>query len=149
MTYNTALWPAALCLLAACACGGGHDEEIAKAAQDFATSYFNYDLRRAAKLATGESQAYIAMVASNIGDEQVSQLRDMESGAEIAVDDTRLCEGDTTAEATVRVSGYLPLHSLEPGRAEPADATFRLKLVRRGGAWKVNLQGIPRRLIEK
>ena len=76
--------------------------------------------------------------------EDIDALHAQENGATITVDEIVTPEKDSIGYAIVRVDNHLVMDTIgQVGHIH--DATqYRLEMVKRGGKWKIKLDGLPR-----
>lgn len=153
-TYNfigfvsvKSLCVAALLSFAAVLSGCGEEEgsEAEDVAKAFGEAYFNYDFTTAATLATPESGRWLRFAASNVYEADVKVLRGMDEGAKVDVDDVVYCSDDTTAVATLSVSGAMVRDTIGvAGHVDKDKRTYTFRLVKRGERWLVRMEDLPR-----
>ena len=114
-----------------------------KCALQWAEAYFNYDLKRAAKLSTPESQKWLRFTASNITEEDLDVVRQQDQPATVtlaAVDDVN----DSTWLAVVEVDHLVMPDSIgRPATVFDSPQLFRLNVVRRNNRMFVKMDGVP------
>ena len=145
--YMKTLLAAVVCLTAiiiSASCSTSPEEREKQAAQAtadaFTESYFNYSFERSSGFCTDESIVWLRLAASNVTQEDVDLLNSQPEEATAEALDIDITS-DTTALAVYRVSNFLLADTLgRPGRiVEHAD--FPITLVKRGGKWKVRMEG--------
>lgn len=132
---------AAAAILLSAACNNVSDREM-RVREDigmFANRYFNYNFPEALTLCTPESAKWIRLAASNVTEADLDVLRAQERGAEAEVVSVDFGSGDTTAVATVRVSGFMLADTIGAPGHIVAGAEYRIPAVRRDGRWLVRM----------
>ncbi|MGN0281923.1 MAG: hypothetical protein ACI4B3_06460 [Prevotella sp.] len=114
---------------------------VEKVAEEFALAYFNYDFGKASELITGDSRKWIEFEATNIGYDDITLLREKESGA--TVDIVNVEEWDeNNASVSVRVCDFLDTDTIGGKGHIVSEDTFVLKMQRtEDGQWKVRMEG--------
>lgn len=123
-------------------CNGATSEEkrIKNVVKQFSEAYFNYDLTTAVEHCTPESMKWIEYTASNVNEPDVERLRSKKDKADTNVTNITINENDSTAIVSVNVKNYLRLDSINSAGSIAADTDFRFHVVKRRGAWKVDLR---------
>ena len=131
--------------LAACQGGGRQDGEAqaADVARQFAEAYVQLDLHRASSLCTPESRWWMSFLASNLTQADLDVYNAQPQAATAQAEGLTMLS-DTTARASLSVSGCLLLDSLGHSARVAEEARLTLTLVRRDARWLVSLQGLPR-----
>lgn len=137
-------FPIIALLFAVASCGNDGKEELSATVDSFSVAYFNWQFRRALPYADAASARWLSYAASQVGEDDVDSLRAMEQGAETEITNLQIHDGDSTAVATVRVRNFLAMDSIGEAPHVEQNKTFRLSVARRGGKWKVVLDGLPR-----
>ena len=134
-----------LCLaLSGCQEAETSPEERATAlAADFADAYFNYDFKKARRMATPESEKWLRFAASNVTQEDVDLLNAQEEDATVLAEAYERTS-DSTVVVTVSVRNFLSKDSLGSVGMMTDEAEFRLTTVQRGGDFLVRMEGLPR-----
>ena len=118
-------------------CGSDTEEQVNDVAEAFAKEYFNWHYCEAMPYVTAESSEQMKFLASNVTEDDVQLLRNMESGAEIKIEDCNIADGDSVAYVNVTIENFC--HADTIGRAaslhESANATLMLK--HRDDKWQV------------
>lgn len=128
-------------IISACDSHEQEKGEIGKTAEDFAIAYFNYDFTRASKFATDDSRKWFEFEASNISEENIRQLREMEKGATAELKGINVVN-DSTARVHIRINNFLAVDSIGGFGRIVDERTFVLQLQRSGeGTWKVRMEG--------
>lgn len=124
-------------------CGQDNEEELHETADSFAVAYFNYQFVKAVKYATPESRQWLSYIASQVSQEDVDSLRNMEQGAECETG--HIAANDSIATVEVSVRNFMDMDSIGKGPHMVEQARFRLPLVYRNNKWMVDLKDILRR----
>ncbi|MGM9699159.1 MAG: hypothetical protein ACI3Y0_11020 [Prevotella sp.] len=128
-------------VVTACDNYGNERGEIGKTAEDFATAYFNYDFTGASQFATDDCRKWFEFEASNISDENIRQLREMEEGATVELDGIEIVN-DSTASVGLRIRNFLAIDSIGGLGHIVDEKTIVLQLQRtREAEWKVRMEG--------
>ena len=110
----------------------------------FCQTYFHYQFERAMAFTTDESHKWLVYAASNVHQEDVDIIRSQEMGPSIDVDEVVTPEKDTIGYALVTVDNHLVMDTIGTVGHLQNNIQYRLDLVKRGGKWKIKLEGLPR-----
>lgn len=127
-----------------CSCGSDKEDKLHEAADSFAVAYFNWQFVRAVKYATPESRQWLSYLASQVSQEDVDSLRNMEQGAECEISHINTNNNDSMATVVVNVRNFMDMDSIGKGPHLVEQARFKLPLVYRNDKWKVDLKSILR-----
>ena len=114
------------------------EDKIETIAEDFADSYFNWQYRKAADMATPESGKWLRMAATQITEADVKAFKEQAENVGIdlnSIDQT----SDTTAVAEYQLENLMVKDLLSESPRLVADTTIRVNLVRRNGKWLADL----------
>lgn len=133
-----------MALILTCSCASEDDniKDIQNVADDFATSYFNYDFKKSRKYCTEESDKWIRFAASNVDKKDIETLRAQAEGASHSIGEI-IVINDTSATACITVHNVLVIDTIGvPGHIEN-NAEYVIPLVNRNGKWLVKMEGLP------
>lgn len=117
---------------------GGNDieEQAAEAATNFAASYFNYRLDKAAACSTPEAKAQICYLATNLTEEDIAMLRNKNTVATCEVDGITFAN-DSCAEATCLIKDCYIKDTIGTKGQVFDKRHYSILIVRSGGKWLV------------
>lgn len=118
------------------------EKQVAKTALKFADYLFNYELKEAASLATGDSQGWISFLASNVDEATINLIRSQQEDATVSVDDVTISTS-TIATATITVSNFVWNSGAEGEPSVEKEARFTLHLRKEKGEWRVRMDSLP------
>lgn len=121
-----------------------HGSQAENVVDSFCQTYFSYQFERAMAFVTDESHKWLIYAASNVHQEDVDLMRSQESTASVDVDEVIAPENDTIGYALVSVDNHLVMDSIGEVGHMRDNAQYRLGMVKRGGKWKIKMDGLPR-----
>lgn len=128
-----------------CSAGEFSDEEdLKEVADSFATKYFNWRFPEAMAYTTESSAQWIRYAASNVSQEDVDALRMKNTNATVAIDNVSINYTDSTATVDITVKDALMMDTIGTTANLKATASYTLNAEKRGGQWKIKLDGMPR-----
>lgn len=125
------------------ACSGskdGSEEQLKEVADSFSVGYFNYDLQKAKRFSTDDSEKWLQYIASNIQQEDVDILRQQELPATVQVGEVSYT-GDSSAIVDITVEHFLKLDSMGKAGQMTDEAAFRLNAHIHNGRWYIRMEG--------
>ena len=124
------------------ACGGsrdGSEEQLVEVADSFSVGYFNYDLQKAKRFSTNDSEKWLQYIASNIQQEDIDILRQQELPATVQVGEVSYT-GDSSAIVDVTVQHFLKMDSIGKTGVMTDKADFRLNAHIHNGRWYIRME---------
>ena len=125
------------------ACGenrDGSEEQLVEVADSFSLGYFNYDLQKAKRFCTDDSEKWLQFIASNIQQEDVDILRQQEVSATVEVGEVSYT-GDSSAVVNITVQHFLKMDSIGKTGVMTDEADFRLNAHIHNGRWYIRMEG--------
>lgn len=125
------------------ACGesrDGSEEQLVEVADSFSVGYFNYDLQKAKRFCTDDSEKWLQFIASNIQQEDVDILRQQEESATVEVGEVSYT-GDSSAVVNITVQHFLKMDSIGKTGVMTDEADFKLNADIHNGRWFIRMEG--------
>lgn len=123
----------ATCALALWGCSPDDEEKkAADAAQAFATAFAEYRLGDAAKLCDDEGKRHLAVIASNISNEDLDAINAADE-PQVDIDNIELSGAEATAAITIK--GWLATDSIEPAARHAKDIACHIPMTKANGKW--------------
>ena len=125
------------------ACGeskDGSEDQLMEVVDSFAVSYFNYDLMKAQRFSTVDSEKWLQFIASNIQQEDVDILRQQELPATVEIGEVNYT-GDSSAIVNISVHNFLSMDSIGKVGRMTDEASFRLNAQISNGKWRIRMEG--------
>lgn len=125
------------------ACGenrDGSEEQLVEVADSFSLGYFNYDLQKAKRFCTDDSEKWLQFIASNIQQEDVDILRQQEVSATVEVGEVSYT-GDSSAVVNITVQHFLKMDSIGKTGVMTDEADFKLNADIHNGRWYIRMEG--------
>lgn len=125
------------------ACGeskDGSEDQLMEVVDSFSVSYFNYDLMKAQRFSTVDSEKWLQFIASNIQQEDVDILRKQELPATVEIGEVNYT-GDSSAIVNISVHNFLSIDSIGKAGRMTDEATFRLNAQISNGKWRIRMEG--------
>lgn len=128
-----------------CSCDSQSREKalVKEVADDFASAYFNLDLKKAYSLCDSVSGRWIKFYASNLTEQDLEVWRNNPEGASHEVKEVRLLS-DTSAVVVCEARGYLLIEGVDQPATIAESGVFNLSLVKSGDRWLVRMASLPR-----
>lgn len=127
-----------------CSSHTGDEEQLKENVDSFASSYYNWQFRKALKYCTPESEMWLRYAASNVHQADVDILRAQSEGASHKIQSISYEPGDTLAYVRLLVRNYLRMDTIGNAGRIISKATFKLPVVRRHKRWMVKMEDLPR-----
>lgn len=118
----------------------GREERLKERVDSFATAYFNFRFDRAAAYTTEESERWLRYLASNVQQEDVDAINDMERCATIRIDEVSCQENDTNAKVRITVNDFLQMDTIGTRGKVVKRAQFTISVVYRDENWLVRME---------
>lgn len=116
--------------------------QVRQAAEDWAEAYFHFDYQEAARHTTAEGLRWLQFAASNINEADVEVINQYINDITTSVSDVYV-GNDTMAVAAIHVNHWFSPDSIGHAGSMKDDGTVDVELVKRNGAWKVRMAGLP------
>lgn len=128
-------------MLSSCHLYSTEEEKIVETAEKFGNHLFNYELKEAAAMTTGDSRKWIVLLASNVDSATVAMIRNQDEAATVSVDNLSMLS-DTTATVELIADNIVWAHDIE-GTPEVKDGqSFSFHVVKRNGKWLVRMDSL-------
>lgn len=139
----TAFFAFAVMTAAVCSCTIHSSEEgkAMEAAEKFGNHLFNYELKEAAAMTTGDSRKWIELVASNVDTATVELLRNQDEAATTSVYKLTMTT-DTTAIVELTVDNLVWTQDIDDVPAVVDGMRFTFGMVRRNGEWVIRMDNL-------
>lgn len=125
------------------ACGAskdGSEDQLKEVADSFSVGYFNYDLQKAKRFCTDDSEKWLQYIASNIQQEDVDILRQQDLPATVQVGEVSYT-GDSSAIVNISVQNFLKMDSIGKAGVMTDEADFLLNAHIHNGRWYIRMEG--------
>lgn len=128
--------------IGSCTSHEGSESQLKEDVDSFATYYYNWHFKQAARYCTPESEAWLRYAASNVHDADIDLLRQKNEDATVTIEDVDF-QDDTLAIVKLNVKDFLQMDTIGKPASHADEATFRLSMVIHEGKWKVRMGGLP------
>lgn len=118
----------------------GSEEQLMEVVDSFSVSYFNYDLQKAQRFSTVDSEKWLQFIATNIQQEDVDILRQQELPATVEIGEINYT-GDSSAIVNISVQNFLRMDSIGQAGRMTDQASFRLNALIQNGKWRIRMEG--------
>ena len=139
MLYKQSIFLFALFVLAVSCTHSFHMDQQMETLDGFATSYFNYDFRTAAKFCTPESEKWLRYEASQMKKSDVERLVAKKYGASYVVNSIEK-QSDSLSIATLEVYDYYINATIDSMGHEESKITFMIPMCYKDKQWLVTLK---------
>ena len=118
----------------------GSEEQLMEVVDSFSVSYFNYDLQKAQRFSTVDSEKWLQFIATNIQQEDVDILRQQDLPATVEIGEVNYT-GDSSAIVNISVQNFLSMDSIGKAGRMTDHASFRLNALIQNGKWRIRMEG--------
>lgn len=118
----------------------GSEEQLMEVVDSFSVSYFNYDLQKAQRFSTVDSEKWLQFIATNIQQEDVDILRQQDLPATVEIGEVNYT-GDSSAIVNIYVQNFLSMDSIGKAGQMTDHASFRLNALIQNGKWRIRMEG--------
>ena len=118
----------------------GSEEQLMEVVDSFSVSYFNYDLQKAQRYSTVDSEKWLQFIATNIQQEDVDILRQQDLPATVEIGEVNYT-GDSSAIVNISVQNFLSMDSIGKAGQMTDHASFRLNALIQNGKWRIRMEG--------
>lgn len=118
----------------------GSEEQLMEVVDSFSVGYFNYNLQKAQRFSTVDSEKWLQFIATNIQQEDVDILRQQELPATVEIGEVNYT-GDSSAIVNISVQNFLSLDSIGKAGVMTDEASFRLNAQIQNGKWRIRMEG--------
>ncbi|MBR4390289.1 MAG: hypothetical protein IKT00_14100 [Prevotella sp.] len=112
----------------------------------FSHAYFLYQFERAMTFTTDESHKWLVYAASNVHQEDLDIMRSQKTSTSVEVEEVEAPENDTVGYAVVSINNYLVMDTIGEAGHIRDNVLYRLDMVKRGGKWKIKMDGLPKEM---
>ncbi len=136
------------CLVVLMTTGGcqpheGSENQLKEDVDSFATYYYNWHFRQAAKFCTSESEVWLQYASSNVHQADLDLLHNKQEDAVAEVQDVEFGDDEISANVHLKVSNFYRMDTIGTEAHLVKEADVTLPMVIHEGHWKVQLNELP------
>lgn len=133
-----------LVLLTNCVQNKSSEQLLGERVDSFATAFFNYQFKAAARYVDKASEKWLQYAATNVTQEDVDLLRAQKEGAAVNIDDILFTDPqETTAEIHITARHFLWHDSIGKPGSVINEGKFKFKAYLEEGHWDIRMEGLP------
>ncbi len=121
----------------------GSESQLKEDVDSFATYYYNWHFRQAAKFCTSESEVWLRYASSNVHQADLDLLHQKQEDAVAEVQDVEFGDDEISAKVYLKVSNYYRMDTIGTEAHLVKEADVTLPMVMQEGRWKVLLNQLP------